>query len=132
MSMPVSRTTSRSKSFSITDAPAWASCSAMARPIPRPAPVTNAVRPFKSRVINKVRSECDTKSLMDYFKPPRRAIALLQAILLLCGGLAAQTSPADKIRQTVRKIGLQGNVTVYMPDGHEYYGSISQIGADDF
>lgn len=59
----------------------------------------------------------------------RRFFAVVQILLLTCGGLWAQSSPAEKARQDVGKIGLQGNITVYMPNGQEYYGSVSQIGA---
>ncbi len=62
----------------------------------------------------------------------RRFISLVQVLLLCGGGLAAQTPAAGKIRQGVGKIGLQGNVTVYMPDRQEYYGSVARIGADEF
>ena len=62
----------------------------------------------------------------------RRFISLIQALLLGCGGLLGQTSPEAKARKDVGKIGLQGNITVYMPNGQEYYGSVSRIGADDF
>jgi len=44
----------------------------------------------------------------------------------------AQPAQTDKVRQQISKIGLQGNITVYMPDGQEFYGSVSRIGADDF
>ena len=62
----------------------------------------------------------------------RRFISWIQILLLSCSATFAQTSPAAKIQQQVQKIGLQGNITVYMPDGHEYYGSVGRIGADDF
>ena len=62
----------------------------------------------------------------------RRTISLVQAFLLACGAVVAQLAPADKVRQDVGKIRLQGNITVYMPSGQEYYGSVSRIGADDF
>ena len=56
----------------------------------------------------------------------------LQILVLGLGSLAAQSSKAVKIKQDVEKIGVAGNITVYMPDGHEYYGSVSRAGADDF
>jgi hypothetical protein len=62
----------------------------------------------------------------------RRFVSVAQILLLACGSLAGQISPAEKARQDVGKIGLQGNITVYMPNGQEYYGSVSRIGADDF
>jgi len=52
--------------------------------------------------------------------------------LLLVQSLAAQTSPVEKIRQQVGKIGNLGNVTVSMRDGHEYYGWIIQVAGEDF
>jgi hypothetical protein len=61
-----------------------------------------------------------------------RFFALLQILLLACGSISPQDSPEDKARQEVGKLGLQGNITVYMPNGKEYYGSVSRIGADDF
>ena len=62
----------------------------------------------------------------------RRFVSLIQALLLACGGLLARTSPEAKVRNDIDKIGLQGNITVYMPTGQEYYGSVSRIGASDF
>ncbi len=62
----------------------------------------------------------------------RRSISLIQILLLSSGASFAQASQAAKIQQQIRKIGLQGNITVYMPDGQEYYGSIGRIGTDDF
>ena len=62
----------------------------------------------------------------------RRFVPLIQTLLLCSGASFAQTSQAANIQQQVRKIGLQGNITVYMPDGQEYYGSIGRIGTDDF
>src|SRR5580698_1265192 len=56
MIMPVSKTTSRSRSFNMTDAPAAASFCATARPMPRPAPVTSAVLPFRSIAMHRVLS----------------------------------------------------------------------------
>jgi hypothetical protein len=62
----------------------------------------------------------------------RKLVSSIQILLLGSAASFAQTSQAAKIQQQVRKIGLQGNTTVYMPDGHEYYGSIGRIGRDDF
>ena len=62
----------------------------------------------------------------------RRALALTQALLTVSGVVFAQPAQTDKVRQQISKIGLQGNITVYMPDGQEFYGSVSRIGADDF
>ena len=62
----------------------------------------------------------------------RRLVSLVQILLLFGSVSFAQTSQAANIQQQVRKIGLQGNITVYMPDGQEYYGSIGRIGADEF
>jgi hypothetical protein len=62
----------------------------------------------------------------------RRFVSLVQVLVLGSGALVAQTSQAADIRQQVDKIGLQGNITVYMPNGQEYYGSVSRIGAEDF
>jgi hypothetical protein len=52
--------------------------------------------------------------------------------ILIALQLAAQVSPADKIRQQVGKIGNLNNVTVAMRDGHQYYGLITQVGQEDF
>jgi len=62
----------------------------------------------------------------------RKFISLILALLLGCGGMLGQTSPEAKVRRDVGKIGLQGNITVYLRNGQEYYGSISRIGPDDF
>jgi hypothetical protein len=51
---------------------------------------------------------------------------------MFCGVVRAQPSQPDKIRQQISKIGVQGNITVYMPSGQEFYGSVSRIDADDF
>jgi hypothetical protein len=65
--------------------------------------------------------------------PFRRLVAIVNVLLLICcGGLQAQTSQGAKIRQDVGKIGLLGNITVYLPAGQEYYGSVARIGTDDF
>ena len=56
----------------------------------------------------------------------------LIAALLIALQLGAQTPQVEKIRQQVGKIGNLNNVTVSMRDGHEYYGSITQIGREDF
>ena len=62
----------------------------------------------------------------------RRFISLVHALLLGCAGLLGQNSPEAKARRDVGKIGLRGDITVYLPNGQEYYGSVSRIGADDF
>jgi hypothetical protein len=62
----------------------------------------------------------------------RRFLALILVLLSAWSTVAAQNSPAEKARREVGRIGLQGNITVYMPNGQEYYGSVSRIGADDF
>jgi hypothetical protein len=69
---------------------------------------------------------------MEHHMTLRRLISLLQVLLLCCGCLLGQTGPEAKVRKGVDKIGLQGDITVYMPDGLEYYGSVSRIGTDDF
>jgi hypothetical protein len=56
----------------------------------------------------------------------------VQVLILCATNLTAQTRQADKVREQVGKIGTLGTITVYMPDGHEYYGSVRRIGADDF
>ena len=62
----------------------------------------------------------------------RRFISFIQVLLLGCGGLFGQTSSEAKARRDIGKIGLRGDITVYLPNGQEYYGSVSRIGADDF
>ena len=62
----------------------------------------------------------------------RRFVSWIQIALLCSGASFAQSSQAANIERQVRKIGLGRNITVYMPDGHEYYGSIGRIGTDDF
>jgi hypothetical protein len=52
--------------------------------------------------------------------------------LVLASAAAGQTQRTDKIREQVRKIGVLGNITVSVASGSDYYGSVSQIGADDF
>jgi hypothetical protein len=61
-----------------------------------------------------------------------RLISSIQVLVLGCGGVLAQNSPEAKARENVSKIGLHGDITVYMPDGQEYYGAVSRIGTDDF
>ena len=56
----------------------------------------------------------------------------IQIGCLLSTGLAAQTPRANQIRQQLAKIGVLGNLTVYLPGGMEYYGSIRSLGSDDF
>src|SRR5207302_8860933 len=48
MALTVSSSTSADRPLTATSAPAWASESAMARPIPRPPPVISATRPVSS------------------------------------------------------------------------------------
>ena len=57
---------------------------------------------------------------------------MVQALPMFYGAVIAQLSQPDKIRQLISKIGVQGNITVYMPGGQEFYGSVSRMGADDF
>ena len=52
--------------------------------------------------------------------------------LTLSSAATGQTPRADKIREQVRKIGVLGNITVTVTGGPDYYGTVSQIGADDF
>jgi len=62
----------------------------------------------------------------------RRLVALIQTLLFCSGASFAQTSRAANIQRRIREIGLQRNITAYMPNGQEYYGSIGRIGTDDF
>jgi hypothetical protein len=62
----------------------------------------------------------------------QRVLALVQALLLASSAVLAQPTQSDKIKQQIGKIGVPGNITVYMPNGQEFYGSISRIGTDDF
>ena len=62
----------------------------------------------------------------------RLFIVWTQIIFLLIGSASAQTPPADRIRQDVGKIGVLGEITVYVKDGREFYGSVGRIGPDDF
>ena len=57
---------------------------------------------------------------------------MVQALLMVCGVVIAQPAQTDKIRQQISKIGIQGNITVYVSNGQEFYGSVSRIGTDDF
>ncbi len=61
-----------------------------------------------------------------------RFLCWFLALLLGAGAVTGQTTPADKIRQQVGKIGVLGNITVDVRRGPVYYGSVSRIGADDF
>src|SRR5689334_16407041 len=62
----------------------------------------------------------------------KKPIACMLMTILTIHAASAQTSPAEKIRQQVGKIGNLSNVTVWMRDGHEYYGRIAQIDREDF
>jgi hypothetical protein len=53
-------------------------------------------------------------------------------VLLLVDGGVAQTSQGEKVHAQVGKIGALGNITVYMPSGEQYYGTIRRIEAAAF
>jgi hypothetical protein len=40
--------------------------------------------------------------------------------------------PSEKIKQTIQKIGVAGEITVVLKGGDEYYGAVTQIEADSF
>src|SRR5271170_3441253 len=90
INMPVSKTGSRSRSLSSTAAPASARLNATARPIPRPAPVTSAVRPFSSRCMshNNILSRYNPSLTPPIRRLIRRLIRGWIAVLIPAAALA--------------------------------------------
>jgi hypothetical protein len=60
-------------------------------------------------------------------------LALSFSPSLAARGLAQSPAPpSEKIRHTVQKIGVAGEITVVLKSGDEYYGAVTQIEADSF
>lgn len=64
--------------------------------------------------------------------PARSVLCWILVPLLIAPSLPGQPSKAVKVKQQAAKIGVLGKVTVYMPNGDEFYGNIRSLGADDF
>ncbi len=61
-----------------------------------------------------------------------RSLCWFEALYLSLANLAAQPARAEKVRQAVEKIGTLGQITVYMPDGREFYGTVTRTSATAF